>query len=38
MKIRHTNYDKVIIIKSPLLRFINISHFVLYKEKDAKVA
>lgn len=32
------NYDKVIIIKSPSLKFINISNFVLYNEKDAKVA
>jgi hypothetical protein len=32
------NYDKVILIKFPLLRFINISYFVLYKKKDAKVA
>jgi len=38
VKIKHMNYEKVFIIKSPLLKFINISYFVLYKEKDAKVA
>ena len=31
------NYDKAIPIKSQLLKFINISYFVWYKEKDTKV-